>query len=1258
MRVRLEWGQGTAAIWRGHLAIDRGAITAIEPLGVDADTTGSMWIENGQVLIQPRRARTYDGVDLDISAPLDAKLLVTLHSHDQAAVAAPVEIDLKTLIDEPYATTLDEQGNELQVRRAPGDRLRVQMAHSSLIFTPGEPVTFELTPHLLGTNVTGDVQIKTEILTARTGESWQEATQTIATPNNEQPAAGVPIQFVAPRREGVFDLVMTASQPKPRRGLAQVNPLASSENMLAQRRVQFVVLEDQVDNVEDNAAPPTAIVDEIKPGGQWWERVAKLPQLPGIKNGPLTNGETGIWNHPLVGELTALGPSDNDKKRGWVAYPLDVKKPGQVHVLEIEYPAAHPQRLGISIVEQSGGMGTTPTSIDSGLHVSKHVVAEASRIETHRVVFWPQTESPVVILTNQGKKERAAFGRIRVLGPKQSRTALLRLGGTTRTRLPKAEGLPSMGQGRLLAAYLAEPLLPENFSAPQVQDPLTGQPLDDWLTFYTGGARAIEYLQHVGYNALVIPAFSGGGTIYPTEVLESTPKYDNGRLLATGQDPIRKDVLEMLFRMCDREGVQLIPAIDFSSPLPTLETELRRRGPEQGIRLVGRNGRAWIDEFQTPDGRAAYYNPLNHQVQAAMRTVVREIVERYHDHPSFGGVMLATGSSGFALLPGEPWALDDETFDRFAQDTGVPVPRQNGPKRFAARAEFVRGQHRETWLVWRARQIRELLTGIRSDIRATGSGAKLFVAAEGIYTNSEIEQSIRPALPSRGVDQDLPLTVGLDLPAIGSDRDIVILRPHSIAPAASATDDAVQRRLNHSDAFEATFTAAGSTGSLFLHQSHPLRVDFTAQGSPFGHDVPEISIASQIATAGVENRRRFVHGLAVRDDQIIFDGGSQLAFGQERAIQDVLAAYRRLPPVAFEKIALDNQSIVVRTATYQGATYAYVVNDSAWPATAVLNITGSQAAVVEDLKNWGVTSQLNDGQLAVQLEPYDLAAYRIGAVNQAITVTSAAVGGDASSELASRIEELVARATSLGIPQPTKVLENPNFEVPDQVDAIPSWNFSGGVGSSAVVDSQFAHDGRQSVRLASSGQLALLVSDSFPLPETGRLAFSAWLRVESGQAVPDLRLAVGGKQKDGSDYYRFGRISGLKRFTGGEWEHVQFQVDDLPLDGGEGQLQIRFDLMGTGTVWVDHVQVSSLHFSDAERTQMTKLIGKAHLYLGKGRLSDCDKLLRGYWPRFLEQHVEVPKERVAKAPRTAQAPPPPPKAEESWWKRSLPGFLR
>src|SRR5262249_54098117 len=153
-----------------------------------------------------------------------------------------------------------------------------------------------------------------------------------------------------------------------------------------------------------------------------------------------------------------------------------------------------------------------------------------------------------------------------------------------------------------------------------------------------------------------------------SSVLDANARHDSGALFETGQDPMRKDGLELTLRIFDREGLKLIPALQFAAPLPELENRLRQGGAGAvGIQLIGSEGEVYSEKFPPANekvrlrrGLAPYYNPLNEQVQAAMISVVHELVQRYHQHPAFAGVAIELSAAGFAQLPGELWGLDDD----------------------------------------------------------------------------------------------------------------------------------------------------------------------------------------------------------------------------------------------------------------------------------------------------------------------------------------------------------------------------------------------------------------------------------------------------------------------------------------------------------------------------------------------------------------------------------------------------------------------
>ena len=79
-------------------------------------------------------------------------------------------------------------------------------------------------------------------------------------------------------------------------------------------------------------------------------------------------------------------------------------------------------------------------------------------------------------------------------------------------------------------------------------------------------------MEHTGRNGVILSVAGEGSSLYPSTSLQPTPHVRRRQFFETGQDPQQKDVVEMLLRMCDRAGIQFIPAVRFTTPLPELES--------------------------------------------------------------------------------------------------------------------------------------------------------------------------------------------------------------------------------------------------------------------------------------------------------------------------------------------------------------------------------------------------------------------------------------------------------------------------------------------------------------------------------------------------------------------------------------------------------------------------------------------------------------------------------------------------------------
>jgi hypothetical protein len=122
-----------------------------------------------------------------------------------------------------------------------------------------------------------------------------------------------------------------------------------------------------------------------------------------------------------------------------------------------------------------------------------------------------------------------------------------------------------------------------------------------------------------------------------------------------------------------------------------------------------------------------------------------------------------------------------------------------------------------------------------------------------------------------------------------------------------------------------------------------------------------------------------------------------------------------------------------------------------------------------------------------------------------------------------------------------------------------------------------------------------------------------------------LRLAIEGRLRE-QPYYRYAKITEVARPVAGslaEWQPFVLHVDDLPSLDLE-YLQVRFDLMGAGVVWLDDVAVYGMEFTRAEHHELSRIIATADLQLREGRVTECVKSLQRYWPRLLAEQFPVP----------------------------------
>lgn len=1295
VRVWVAWGGGAARRWSGEIRVENdrtqpvlaSCIREFEPVGLSPDEAGSMYLDGNAIVVVPATPRTYDAVRLRVTAARTAELSVYLVPDGQSDAAQRVSVPLGRLLTEPYTSVLDERGNRLLVRREPGDELQVRFDRDSLVFNAGEKFDFRVTPNSVsGVEADDPLVCTVRLRPARGGaDLWEESRETRVGADGKPQELG-PFSLTLPGQEGVYDLHFTLGK---RRLPTRFAPAKD----LCQRSVQLVVLQAQ-------PSPPGAaswqVVAETQPqidagsppnktvigGGsvgdstsRLWKSLPKLPHwkwLPGLDS---SGRETPIGNR-LSRLRTEAGREWIELlPGGWQAYPLPVAQPGVPHVVEVEYPAQTAQTLGISVVEPNAAGMVTPIGLNSGVDVEPGAGASATRWERHRLIFWPRSTTPFLMIANRRDDAPAGFGTLRVLS-----------GPAALPASPAADG----DNARLMALYFDRPLLADAFLASDILDAGSDRSLTDWVTFLQAGLRFVEYLKHTGHNGAMLAVWHEGGAIYPSAVLHSTPKYDSGVYFGTGQDPVRKDILELLFRLFDREGLTLVPALQFSTPLPELETLRRRQTlpPESaGLDLVGADGRTWRQSFAADRATGPVYNPLSPSVQQAMQRAMLELGQRYGQHRSFGGVAVQMGPQTYAQLPDADWAQDDTTVRRFASEERLAMTAVGGPDR-RVQAMFLTGDGRERWLNWRARELADFYESAAAELAKLAPRSRLYLAGAELLTDPQIEAEMAPGLPEHLDVKRQLLRVGIDPLSYRDDQRVVLLRPYRWAPLNALQAQAANLQLRTSNELDQLFSrslraASGAgtaspfnawTGSLLYHEPQTFPTASFQTGGPFGAGKTASWLLTQIAPSAEAHRQGLIHSLATLDSQVLFQGGWTAVMGQQDALLPFAEVFRQLPASRFETVpssntALELQPVVVRRLSRSDCTYFYAVNDSPWPVSVTLTLdapSGSGFRVLGNRPCPPPVPQEKTQTWTVPLQPYDLVAAVAAVPNMRIVDWRAEVGREVLVQLREGIDDLRKRVNQLRDPPPLRVLGNPDFELPSQDGLLPGWDRSRGADIAAEIVAGQGRAGSHALRIRSDGPVAWVRSNSFAAPATRRLSVWAWLRIDDPDKQPPLQLAIEGRL-DGQTYYRPARVGAGDDRLGPppplttDWGWYLVRIDDLPTYGLT-DLRVAIDLMGPGDVWIDDVQVFDRWFDKTERNELLKKIALANFYLGKGEVALCDHVLRGYWPEFLRRYVAIDENQVAAAPAADRSRPealPAPAAEDSgtspsWLKKMVP----
>jgi hypothetical protein len=1266
--ICIRWGGGTPQAWAGRIEVVDGEQASTRPtftwrtLCTEPDAAAMAHESAGAVVVHQRRPVADDGIVLTVSNWRRARIVVRLGASDGRQPPVDCDVEVADVMAEAVQRPLDAAGNRLSIKRPPTDALRITVEAADglrpgaepmpgMVRRPGDRVRLRVEPMIpMRGRSQGGVELRLRLHPARQATDV-DGQATLLTPvAAAADADGVqgrsivsfePVVFdvTLPKDEGVYEVDLEAVD---RAALRWTKPIVS-------RTVQIVAVADRPPEAADATAWTTLY--ELDPGSpRLHERLRRLPgvtlpavplptmplpsisraasRLPAVPlpNVPLPN--VALPNVPLpnvasmvprFGGLLAAGDSvvvphrlgpmlrlPSARKAGqpsWEGITVASARPGVPHLVEIDYPDDQDAVFGIAVLESDPAGSPVEVRHAGGFEVVQPRYSAAEpKLGVHRFVFWPTTRHPLVVIANAAVGAEATFGRVRVQA--------------AATRLSPAR--PAGGAAKLAAtvgrrrayAFLEGADLVDRFGGVGRADAAGANAVADRFEEFTAIRHSAEALAADGVAGAMVTVFGDGAALWPSAAMRRAVRWGDAIPTESGPGESMTDFVGVLSRVYAREGLSLMPALRFDSPLPAVEAALAAGDAGDGIACVGRDGRP-----RRLPGGGMHYNILDPRVQAAVESLVLELAGRLRDAPGVEGIALVMPADGWLHLPGTAWGLDDVTFGRFvATVEGSSNPEGEG--RHTERARLVEGPLREPWLRWRCAEIARFQSRIADRLAAIDGRWSLAIVPTTLAAADEFAGRFRPSLVA-APPGDAARELGLDPGSLPADaaRRIVFVAPVMHAPVG----DARQRAGCEAAGRALAFAGAARRGVVLVEEPVPLDISAAASHGPFGGAT---FAGPCLARSPRGTSRGLAESLAAADAEMLVDMG----FIGGATESPARRGFESLPALPLAGVPGLRRPLVVRTCQAGGVTWAMFLNAGAAPASVMASLGGRPSTAVDAVD--GTSLPVTAGrEVEVLLDPW---AVRAVILDGGVSVDTVRVtyGDGVSREVAARMERLRAKRAALDTPVPLDVLDNPAFELgPAGVEGKPTpvsgWEvLEPRRGSVAIVPgASAAGEAGRAVQFSSTNGLATLRSNPFLPPRTGRVSVAAWLRLPPGIPQPPLRIAIEAVQ-GGTEYYRFAAVGGL---AGGRpltdaWSQFVLQVDDVPVDAIES-MRVRFDLLGPGQVEIDDVRVFDLAFDESQRAQLTKLVSLLEHEFEAGEIGTCVAALEGYWPVFLETFV-------------------------------------
>jgi len=1179
VKLRVEWGEQTPRLWNARFELTDGQIKAVHSLGVDADEATVITQTGQDVLYRPQTSRVFNSIEFQIEGDLSAQLQVFIQDQNDSQITVKHQFLLKDILKQKQILLMDQTHAQLVVQQVPGDSFALTINHPHLVFAPDELIEVQAFPkYLLTTDAPLGTELHWTLIRSRTRDVVSSGSSQL-TPQSQQELLkqGIPFTVNAPA-EGVYELVVKIEPGQ-------------------QAVAQFVVVSPQTKQASNLARNHLRMVDEFELNGIQ-NHHALVTRRPRER---IRNSFKSLFKADLE-----VGPTGN-QSLPWSAYYLKIRNQNQPHKLVVTFPHQSKTPLGFSILQPDAAGQLVPVGVDSGVYQTGSEMLTAlsghSQESQAEVIFWPRVNNPIILFHSLGADSSTEVTRVQVY------------------ELPVSEGIASEEHiasvenasaepKRLVGPYLQKPLLPEIFGASQVLDSISNRSLDDWQTFYEAANRLAYYLNYHDFNSVLLAVSADGSSIYPSHYLAPTPRYDSGVYHSSGQDITRKDVLELLFRVFDREELTLIPELQFSSIITSLEQVITAEPDKSvGIELVNFHGQTWRNTEGASRGQAPFYNPLDQRVQNEIVNIFAELVARYKSHTSFKGVAVQLTLNGYLQLPGLKWGYDDATVSQFEKETGVKIPGAPESQKYEARYQYLTTTALPQWTQWRCQKIKELHQRLAEILLKERPDARIIFSARELLPSQSKAGDVISSIKSGAQFRPILKEMGLDFSDYAQISNGIVLRPgqfHS-EQQKSVMADLLNNHPTVDDSFKTRFN-----GALYYHHPVEVRMSEFDQVSPWQ---PAFTwLVAQASPSGSTNRIRYVHTIATLDPYLVFDGGWTIPFGQEQATQSIRTQLQKLPARPFQTVQAAEQPVIARLSRGKEKTYFYLVNDFPYACQVTVELASpSGAAVIHLATDESVkAAEASTGtkKYSISLDAFDFQAFEIADPLVQIQSIACRVNETALAHLQTKIDKKKHRLLELhrSMEDDTAVVFQADFESQNSHDYIlAGWESKGQTKVPWNLDTTESHSGKASLLLGREPGSRFLKTNKIPLQQCRYLSMAIWLKTSAKEM--QVRIALEAEQ-NGKLKVQSAIIS-----VDHQWRKYLFRVKDIPSDQIDNA-HVLIEKLGADKLWIDDVDLQIHQISPEDDRQLTKLVSTLSFAWNSQRYLDCYRLLDSYWGQF------------------------------------------